>query len=41
LLDGATLGQGCVIGAGSVIRGQVPAYSIMAGNPPIPLGSRE
>lgn len=41
LLDGAALGRGCVIGAGSVIRGQVPAYSIMAGNPPVPLGSRE
>lgn len=33
LLDGAVLRRGCVIGAGSVVRGEVPAYSIQAGNP--------
>jgi virginiamycin A acetyltransferase len=33
LLDGALLRRGCVIGAGSVVRGEVPAYSIQAGNP--------
>lgn len=40
LLDGAILRQGCVIGAGSVVRGEVPAYAIWGGNPIKPLGSR-
>lgn len=33
LLDGATLRRGCVIAAGSVVRGEVPAYSVNAGQP--------
>lgn len=33
LLDGAILRRGCVIGAGSMVRGEVPAYSVQAGNP--------
>nr|WP_315247493.1 acyltransferase [uncultured Albidiferax sp.] len=33
LLDGAVLRRGCVVGAGSVVRGEIPAYSIQAGNP--------
>ena len=33
LLDGARLRRGCVIGAGSVVRGDVPAYSVNAGSP--------
>lgn len=33
LLDGAILRRGCVIGALSLVRGEVPAYSIQAGNP--------
>ena len=33
LLDGALLRRGCVIGAGSVVRGEIPAYSVQAGNP--------
>ena len=33
LLDGARLQRGCVIGAGSVVRGDVPAYSVNAGSP--------
>jgi virginiamycin A acetyltransferase len=41
LLDGTVLGRGCVIGAGSVIRGHVQPYSIMVGNPPSLLGWRE
>ncbi|MDQ8031392.1 MAG: DapH/DapD/GlmU-related protein [Bordetella sp.] len=41
LLDGAILRQGCVIGAGSVVRGEIPAYSIQAGNPLALLGWRE
>ncbi len=33
LLDGAVLEQGCVIAAGSIVRGKVPAYSVNAGQP--------
>jgi virginiamycin A acetyltransferase len=33
LLDGARIGRGAVIAAGSVVRGALPAYSISAGNP--------
>lgn len=33
LLDGAILRHGCVIGAMSLVRGEIPAYSIQAGNP--------
>lgn len=33
ILDGAVLRRGCVIGAGSVVRGEVAAYSINAGQP--------
>ena len=33
LLNGAHVGRGCNIGSGSVIRGSVPPYSIVVGNP--------
>jgi virginiamycin A acetyltransferase len=33
LLDGARIGRGAVVAAGSVVRGALPAYSISAGNP--------
>jgi len=33
ILDGTILRQGCVIGAGSLVRGEVPAYAVVAGNP--------
>ena len=33
VLDGAVLRQGCVVGALSLVRGEVEAYSIQAGNP--------
>ena len=33
LLDGAILRRGCVIGAMSLVRGEVAAYSVQAGNP--------
>jgi len=33
LLDGAILRRGCVIGAMSLVRGEIPAYSIQMGNP--------
>lgn len=41
LLDGAVLRQGCVIAAGSVVRGEVPAYSVNAGQPLRVIGWRE
>jgi acetyltransferase-like isoleucine patch superfamily enzyme len=41
ILDGAILRRGCVIGAGSVVREEVAAYSIQGGNPLRMLGSRE
>ena len=30
---GTTLGRGCVVRAGSVLRGEYPEFSIIAGNP--------
>ena len=33
LLDGAILRTGCVIAAGSIVRSEVPAYSVNAGQP--------
>jgi len=33
LLDGTILRKGCVIGAMSLVRGEVPAYTVWAGNP--------
>jgi virginiamycin A acetyltransferase len=41
LLDGAILRRGCVIGAMSLVSGEVSAYSIQAGNPLRTLGCRE
>ena len=41
ILDGAILRTGCVIGAGSLVRGEIPAYAIEAGNPLRRLGWRE
>jgi acetyltransferase-like isoleucine patch superfamily enzyme len=40
LLDGARLRRGCVIGAGSLVRGEVEAYSVQAGNPLVRRGER-
>lgn len=33
LLDGAIIRQGCVVGAGAVVTGELPAYSISVGAP--------
>lgn len=40
VLDGAVLRRGCVIGALSLVRGEVEAYSIQAGNPLRKIGER-
>ena len=41
LLDGAILRKGCVIGAMSLVRGEVPAYTIQIGNPLRQIGQRK
>ncbi len=33
ILPGTTIGKGCIIGAGSVVKGNFPDYSIVVGNP--------
>lgn len=40
LLPGVTVGEGAVAGAGSVIRGDVPAWEVWAGNPATKQGDR-
>jgi virginiamycin A acetyltransferase len=40
LLDGSVIRKGCVVGAGSVIRGELPAYSICMGAPAVPVSVR-
>ena len=40
LLDGAVLRRGCVVGAGSLVRGELPAYSISRGTPAVPVDER-
>jgi len=37
VLPGVTLGRGCVVGAGSVVDGDVPALTVVAGNPARPV----
>lgn len=41
ILDGTVLRKGCVVGAMSLIRGEVSSYSIQAGNPLGLLGWRK
>ena len=40
VLDGAVIGKGCVIAAGSVVRGELEPYSIYAGAPAKRVGAR-
>lgn len=39
-LDGATVGDGSVIAAGSIVRGEVPPFSVCAGSPIKIIGNR-
>ncbi len=41
LLDGAILRRGCVVGAGSVVRGELSAYTVYAGQPLRVIGERQ
>ena len=41
LLDGAVLRRGCVVGAGSVVRSELQAYTINVGLPAKPVGRRQ
>lgn len=38
ILPGTRIGANCIIGAGSVVRGTVEDYSIVAGNPAVKVG---
>ncbi len=40
-LDGARVGRGCVIAAGTVVRGEIPEYSVVAGVPGRVIKSRK
>lgn len=33
VLPGVSIGDGCIIGAGTVVTKDVPPYSLLAGNP--------
>lgn len=33
IMPGVKIGRGCIIGAGTVVRGTIPDYSIVAGSP--------
>ncbi len=41
LLDGAHLGKGCVVGAGSLVRDKLAPYSVNVGTPTRVIGYRE
>ena len=40
ILDGAVVRQGAVVGAGSLVRGELAAYTVYAGNPLREIGRR-
>ena len=41
VLPGVTLHEGCVVGAGAVVSKDVPAWTVVAGNPAREVGKRE
>jgi virginiamycin A acetyltransferase len=40
ILDGSSIGKGCVIAAGSIVRGVLDDYGVYGGNPLTRLGNR-
>lgn len=40
ILPGATIGDGVIVGAGAVVGGEVPPYTVVAGNPAKPVRQR-
>jgi acetyltransferase-like isoleucine patch superfamily enzyme len=41
IVGGLTIGEGAIIGSGSVVTGDVPDYAIVAGNPARVIGQRD
>jgi maltose O-acetyltransferase len=41
VLPGTELGEGTIVAAGAVVRGRIPARTIVAGNPAVPIGKRD
>ncbi len=39
ILPGTRIGKGCIVGAGSVVKGEFPDYSVIVGNPAKVTGS--
>jgi acetyltransferase-like isoleucine patch superfamily enzyme len=40
LLSGVRIGRGAIVAAGSVVKSDVAAYAVVAGNPAVPVGAR-
>lgn len=41
IMPGTTIGRGCLIGAGTVVRGNVPDHSIIIGSPGVIIGNTD
>ena len=41
ILDGAVIGEGCVVGACSLVKGKLEPYGVYAGNPLVLIGERK
>ncbi|MGN8035980.1 acyltransferase [Chitinophaga sp. 22321] len=41
IVPGTNIGEGCIVGAGSVVTGSIAPFSIVAGNPAKVIGSRD
>jgi len=41
ILPGTTIGRGAIIGAGAVVKGDIPEFAIVAGSPARVVGARE